>query len=865
MNAYPRGIAVLCLLLSGLFGSAFGQTEPRESEETVRARYEHWLNKRLDENGNFSMNAVLQAKLEVDARRTAGPLQRAMNPGGWNWEWLGPGNVGGRIENILINPFNRNVIWVASPGGGIWKTTNRGLTWSPVNDFLPILNVVSLTIDPLISTNMYAGTGEYEYMGGYGRPITAGRNITGVGILKSTDGGLSWFQLASTNNPDFNYVSRLDHYPAMTNRLVAGTATGLYRTSDGGSNWTRILLPDSLEPVRDVKINPANSNRILVGTTMDVYLTIDGGYTWVRQTTGIRGKMPVSPGRCELAIAPTNTNVMYVSCALRTGGNQLWQTTNGGTIWRLQSSNVTTVNAYTDAIWVSPTDPNFIAVGGTDFISRSTDGGANFVAVSDWRGYHNGRTTSGFSPHGDFHAIVSDPAYDGSTNKIVFVGNDGGIQRTSDITTVSPYNGWTNLANNLGVTQFYGGAASPDGSLIVGGTQDLYNVNYYANTVSWGPYGGVDGWWNYIYGDGGFAAIDYTNGAYVYAEAQWLGVDCSTDSGRTYTPARNGLHDSGNGNKALFVAPLVMDPNNPTVLLAGGTSIWRTTNRAASWDSIRAPVLGNPKCSAIDIYKANSNVIWIGYDNGLVSYTVNNGATWNDVGKPGGSRFVTDIAINPTPTAYAEVMVTVGGYSGNNVWLSSDNGSTWVPRTGQAPDNLPAIQINTVRYHPLQTNRVYVGTDLGVFASTDRGVHWNVAPQSLQNEGPANTPVEELFWQGTTYLIAATHGRGMFRVNPLIVSVPEDAGTPGTFALAQNYPNPFNPKTVVSFQTSVVSDVRLVVYDLLGREVAVLMNDRKMPGKYDIEFDASGLSSGVYFYRLTAGHFVECRKMVLMK
>ena len=790
MSAYRKGTIVVWLLIASL-SAAFGEEpERRESVETIRARSEYWMNKRLDQYGNFSMDDILRAKSQIDARRSAELLAKPTSPGMWNWEWLGPGNIGGRVKDILINPYNRNEFWIASPGGGIWHSTNRGLVWAPVDDFLPILNVVSLAIDPLNPQNLYAGTGEYEYLGGYGKYPANGRIIPGAGIFKSTDGGASWFQLANTKTSDFYYVSRLAHFPASTNRLLAATARGLFRTSDGGVSWTKILSPDFSEAVRDVKINPANPSRILVGTITDVYLSIDGGVTWDRQTTGGRGKMPPSPGRCELAIAPTNTNVMYVSVALSAGGDQLWQTRDGGASWVLRRSYFTGVNSYTNALWVSPTDPDFIATGGTGFLARSTDGGGSFTIVSDWGGYHTGRTTPGFSAHGDFHVIVSDPAYDGSTNKIVFVGNDGGIQRTSDITTVSLYNGWTNLANNLGITQFYGGAASPDGSKIVGGTQDLYNVNYYSTKPSWAAQWGIQGWWNATTGDGGYAAIDYTNSSYIYAESQNFGFDRSTDGGRTYEQARNGLADAGDGARALFIAPFVMDPNNPTVLVAGGTNIWRTTDRAENWDSIRPPAPGNPKCSAIEIYKANSAVIWVGYDNGLVSYTTNTGSTWTDVGKPGGSRFVTDIAINPTPTAYAEVIVTTGGNTNDNVWLSSDNGASWVLRTGVAPDNLPAIQVNTIRYHPLQPDRIYVGTDLGVFASEDKGVHWTVVPQSKDNEGPANTPVEELFWQGTTYLIAATHGRGMFRSNPLIVEVSEDPEAPDDVCTSAKLPQP---------------------------------------------------------------------------
>ena len=861
MNARVGQIWVGICVVSSLVQ---GQTERRESLETIQGRFDHWIEKRLDHSGAFSMDAVLRAKSQIDAKSSSAHLAKLA--GSWTWEWLGPGNVGGRIKDVLINPFNPDEIWIASPGGGIWKTTNRGQHWQPVDDFLPVLNVVSLAMDPLLPQNMYAGTGEYEYQGGAGQPVVEGRSIAGAGIFKSTNGGATWFQLASTNTADFHYVSRLAHLPATTNRLLAATATGLHKTTDGGTTWTKILTPDFFEAVRDVKINPANPSRILVGTVSDVYLSVDGGVTWERQTTGGRGKMSLRPGRCELAIAPTNTNVMYVSVARSSGGDELWQTDNGGTTWQQRSSNIsTTVNSYTNTIWVSPTDPNDIAIGGTDYLARSTDGGTWFSILSDWRGYHNGRTTPGFSAHGDFHAIVSDPGYNGVTNRTVYVANDGGIQRVDDIATVSMYSGWTNLANNLGITQFYGGAASPDGGMIVGGTQDLYNVNYYSTKPAGGSTWGVQGWWNYIYGDGGFAAIDPTNSAHVYAESQYLAFDHSRDSGRTYQPARNGLIDAANQTRALFVAPFVMDPNNPLVLVAGGLSIWRTTDSAAHWNAIRGPQTGNPKCSAIEIYKANSVVIWAGYNNGLVSYSTNSGSTWTDVGKPWGTRFVTDIAINPTPTAYAEVIVTVGGYTNDNVWLSSDNGSTWVQRTGQPPDDLPAVHVNTVRYHPLQTNRIYVGTDLGVFASDDKGQHWIIASQSGQNLGPVNTPVEELFWQGTTHLIAATHGRGMFRTNPLLVGVNQAENIPTLFSLDQSYPNPFNPATTIRYELPARVHVLLKVFNSLGEEVATLVDEIEEPGSKSVGFNASRFPSSVYYYRLSAGEFMQTRKMLLIR
>jgi hypothetical protein len=261
-----------------------------------------------------------------------------------------------------------------------------------------------------------------------------------------------------------------------------------------------------------------------------------------------------------------------------------------------------------------------------------------------------------------------------------------------------------------------------------------------------------------------WTAVDFNNPSRVFFTYPNLFIMRSTNGGSAYNLIVNGLDDTG-AARSLWGAPFVMDPNNPSVLVAGGRRIWRTTNSGNSWEQIRSSVTGNPGCSAIEIAKNNTNVIWVGYDNGTVSYTTDLGSSWTNASTPSTGRFVTDIAVNPF--AFNEVIVTVGGYSADNVWLSSNAGVTWEDRTGSAPYDLPEVQVGSVRYHPLQPEWIYVGTDLGVFASEDKGLHWSVTPRYASNDGPVNVEVDELFWQGTTYLIAATHGRGMFRCKPL--------------------------------------------------------------------------------------------------
>lgn len=187
-------------------------------------------------------------------------------------------------------------------------------------------------------------------------------------------------------------------------------------------------------------------------------------------------------------------------------------------------------------------------------------------------------------------------------------------------------------------------------------------------------------------------------------------------------------------------------------------------------------------CSAVAIAPTNSERIWVGYVGGRVSKTTTRVTDWLDVDEgldpdspPLPNRNVTSIAINPSNSN--EVFVTVGGYAPDTVWFTADGGNIWQPRNGSGEFRLPNVHVSSIVYHPLNHDWIYVGTDLGVFASEDKGRTWNTTPRYERNEGPVNVEVDELFWQGDEYLIAATHGRGMFRVRPVIVVYIDAANT----------------------------------------------------------------------------------------
>lgn len=734
--------------------------------EDIDARAKFWLQRHGGKEGMPS-HALISAKKQID-RMKKNHARVPQDAGIWHWTWLGPGNIGGRIRTIVFDHDNPDHMWIGSVSGGIWYSSDAGGRWMAVDDFMANLAVTSIVIDPVNKNYMYAATGE-----GFNNWDA----LPGAGIFRSANGGASWDQLPSTDSVKFYFCNRLSHHPTISGTLIAAGLNTVQRSTDWGDTWTKIYdVPGGA--VTQVMYQQTDPNRILVASEHGFFLSTDGGSVFKTVTTGASGKMPLNTGRCEGAFSLADGSI-YVSANLNHG--EIWRSQDGGDTWYNTSSlhpnfflGSGDQGGYDNAIWVSPFDPNFVIVGGIN-VWASGSGGTDWEEVSDWAQFGNKNNYN--SAHADHHCIVTRPDYTGSDDEWIYDGNDGGIQRVKimRITSSILIPGWVNLNNGLGITQFYTGSASPGGSWIVGGTQDNSVVRY---DIMAGP----NTWYTAETGDGGCVAVDYNNNYNIYAEHQFLDFRKSDDAGNTYDDAMDGLGDANNSDNALFIAPFVMDPHDPQTLIAGGRRIWRTTDGADGWGQIRdALFYVDPAiCSAIDIAPTDSRIIWVGYSNGLVSYTSDGGGTWTNVSHTTPDlpdRYVTGIAINPTDPN--EVFVTLAGYRTDCVWRTTDAGQHWENRLGTAPYQLPAIQVNTVRYHPLDPNWVYLGTDLGVFASENKGQTWSVTPLYSTHDGPVNVEVDELFWQDNDVLIAATHGRGMYECRPLPVVYVDYSIPPG--------------------------------------------------------------------------------------
>ncbi len=792
-----------------------------------------------------------QDALEHIKKHNTSKLEKSM---ALNWTQLGPGNIPGRTRTIIVHPNNSNIIYAGFVSGGVWKTTNGGSSWFPLKDDMENLAVCSMVMDPNNPDIIYAGTGE-----GYFN-IDA---IRGAGIFKTTNAGNTWTQLSSTNNSNFYYVNKMA-FDNTTNTLWVAARAALYKSVDGGSTFTSVVLGGGGS-------NGCMEVEIAYTSPTTIYATfgqLNQSQLWRSTNAGINWSSNYSvtnTGRIEVATSKSNPNVAYASFLdLNSGSSSYYGvshiaiTTDAGNNWdsiAVPGPTYSGDNNYArDQAWynnilaVDPSSHGTVYVGGIDFW-KSTNSGASWTQKTNWY------VQSGAPPyaHADQHAIVFDP----SNSNVIFLGTDGGVFKSTN-----SGNNWTDLNNNLFTTQFYYGAVEPVSNVYYGGSQDNGTLK---ST-------GSSNWTEIFGGDGGATEVNFNNTNVIYAEYVNLAFYKSTDGGGSFVKSMNGIPNGpsyfdGTTDRTLFISPFSMDPNNSNTLVAGTYRVFRTTNGASSWTDISGDLTGDgtgttgAKISTVVVAKGNSNVIYAGCTNGVVQVTTDAGGFWTDVSTGLPNLYCTRIATDPNnpTTAYA----TFSGFSpGQKVYRTTNSGSSWSNISGDLP-NLP---VNCIVVSPNNINEIVVGIDLGVFATSNGGNNWY-----QRNDGMANVSVMDLDYRSSDgRLFAATHGRGMFSASFADVTfVDDEINSPVGFALKQNYPNPFNPSTTIQYTIGSTQFVSLKVYDLLGNEVVTLVDEDKSTGTYEVNFTAHGggkeLTSGVYFYKLQMDNFVETKKMILMK
>ncbi|MBI3890905.1 MAG: hypothetical protein HY303_05190, partial [Candidatus Wallbacteria bacterium] len=674
------------------------------------------------------------------------------------WSSIGPGNIGGRTRALAA--ASSSVVYAGGVAGGVWKTTDGGQNWVALDDSMANLAVSCLALDPKDASVVYAGTGEES---GSGEGDT--NAVRGAGIFKSIDGGAHWNQLASTaSKADFYFVNKFAVSLLFGTRLYAATTTGLFASSDGGFSWNRLAASQLTGCITDLVVGQNGSSDVLfVWKRSDgFYVSTDSGATFVARKTGLTPSFQAS-----IAISRTGDRFLAL-CGARSGTlDGIFTSVDNGATWATLSIPVGSgfdgsfdgQLEYDNICAIDPFNSRRLWVGGVNLFV-SNDAGATWAQASRWC------APTVDVPHADQHAIAFSPDYDGTTHQRIFFGNDGGVFATDSGASALP--SFRTLNHGYGVTQFYNGAVSATGTVVIGGTQDNGSDGYDSKNPSPNP--SFD--WNRIFpGDGGYCAIDPTNDNVFYVESQngelrktSQGIACQTPDCQfplCYSSATTGITEG-----LPFITVFAMDPSNSSRLWLGGTQPWRTINGATSWSSATsgAALHGIDTITAIGIApSSNGSTVYLGTDGGSVfksTIALTQAPTWLNIsaGLPANS-YVSGIAVHPTDSN--TLYVTFSGFDVPNgqVWKSMNGGISWLSLRGTGPTAFPNVPCHVVAIDPKDTNTLFAGTDSGVFSSTDAGASWS----NVNSPGLANTIVEALVYQQSTdRLFAFTHGRGVF-------------------------------------------------------------------------------------------------------
>ncbi len=724
----------------------------------------------VEPNPDWRVNALDQSRRMPLVRPAAFERTKTSLAATSDWNSLGPTNQGGRLRGLVLDPRDENTIYVAAATGGVWKTTDAGGTWQALTDAADTLNFSSLVIDPSAPDTLYAGTGE-SFPG-----LSTDAHV-GIGIFKSTNAGANWSRAGVIASKPVA-VYQMAILPSTPQGVFAATDKGIYRSTDAGGTWSRAIdgvASDVVVEAGSTSIVWAAIGKVTGDSKNGVYRSTDGGAHFTKMAGGV----PSGCGRIELGISPSpeTSKTIYLGCSDPGNFTSLgvWKTTDGSTWTQLATAPQYCGSEVPQCWWnniiaVNPLDANKVFLGGLD-VYVSTNGGTSFSKKTDWR-QPDGAVNL---VHADQHAAAISPT------GVTWIACDGGLYRSTDGGTT-----WADRSSGLVTAQFYGMAQSATAAApLIGGLQD----NGTQRTT-----GDIGGWKEGLGGDGGYCAIDPITTSVMWAEYYYLNLHKSTNGGSSFgATATNGIPQDEINNRTLFISPFTGDPVRANRLLAGTNKVYLTTNGATLWQASSGDITESTSSSvsAVAFSVSDPNVAWAGTDNGKVWMTsaLGPGATWTNVGKPPlPSRYVKRIAVDPVDPKIA--YVAYSGTGGGHIYRTIDSGTTWTDISG----NLPDAPTSGIAIDPANTNRIWVGNDIGVYYSENLGASW-----ARYGAGFPNVRVDEILFQSTLRLIrAATHGRGMWEASADLVIVAPPAAA---FAFSPTVPVAGTPVTFTDSST----------------------------------------------------------------
>jgi photosystem II stability/assembly factor-like uncharacterized protein len=727
------------LFLFSAMGGTYAQslyTKQKVSPQIEKARHDWFWKGRMTPGANpflLRQEAIRKVKEMRALYRTTvfGPL--VTRP--WQPVFSASANFygvqsAGATVGMAIDPTSPDTVYTASAGGGIWKTTDAGTSWTPLTDQQPFTQDGSLAMDPNNPSALYLGGGG-EYAGG---------------ILKSSDAGATWNLITGPFVGPFDanayfggsdWIRSIAVQPSNSSVILAGTSGGhswaLYRTADGGSTWTTVINNNAA--IADIHFDTNDSNIVYaavcggyagVAVNEGIYKSTDGGITWSLLSGGLPSPSQLSNADCRLGMSPSNPS--FLAAIFRGAGGQppaVFTSANAGNTWAQVASPPDFPHGA--GIFFSPTNPGVIFVGAADFY-RSTDGGAT------WQSILNG-----------IHVDQGAFAWVGNTNQL-YTGNDGGVFFTPDATAAVV--DWTNLNNGLATLRLYPGMSlhPSDANIVLAGTQDegtiLSNESLDWNTVTCG--------------DSAFTGIDPGDPSNMYANCYYASIQKSTNGGASFGLAMNGINT---GDAMEFFPPLVIDPSDGSRLYFGTNRVYQTTDGAQAWTPISpqfnvlSRLAVSPKDSNV-VYAAENQKVWT-----TTNALSGTSAIWTGSNSGLPPRDIVGLLASPSnsQTAYA----AVSGFSGfldnlGHVFKTIDGGQTWKDISG----NLPNIPADDIAADPRRPNTLYLATDVGVFLTRNGGATWVPLGSRLPNIVVTSI---RLFEPSRT-LRVSTFGRGVWEL-----------------------------------------------------------------------------------------------------
>ncbi len=663
-----------------------------------------------------------------------------------NWVELGPSNQAGRSRCVwvdLTDPTG-NTVWVGSVGGGLWKTTNINAT-TPIwttnsSQLINTISIADIIQDPVTKGTMYISTGE---------AISSLSAVRGFGIYKSIDTGKTWTIVASTNNnTSFNNNTKM--VITNTGALLVGTTDGLYRSTNGGVSFTKVLgsglgiTGANSNFVYDVE--KASNGVLFASLDKSIHKSTDNGVTWSSALT-----IPATSERIEIACAPNDSNYIYLLVEAGGAVDGIYKSTDAGNSFVLQTEPDDADNGisatdfsrgqawYDLSIAVHPTNRDMLFVGGINLF-KSSNGGSTWTRISHWYGSGNQYV------HADQHDIFFSP-YNANT---AYFTHDGGIDQTLNANAAMPT--ITYKGDNFNTIQFYSCAMHPNKGVgyYLAGAQDNGTIQLTKDALSKG--------FEVTGGDGGFCHIDQNEPQFQYSSYTYNSYRVSTDGGNNFSSVNF-------GNTGRFINPTDYDNANNIMYCTNNADeylVWSNPSTAGNTFTAKAvTALGNSRVSAIYVSPNVNNRVYFGSGTGRVVRVDNANAT------PAATLISVNAMHNGTVSCIAvetgndnHLLVTYSNYGVASVWETKNGGTNWA----NVENNLPDMPVRWALFNPKNSKEALLATELGVW-STDLldSTNTNWAP-SINGLTYVRTDMLQTR-QSDNLVIAATHGRGLFRTD----------------------------------------------------------------------------------------------------